>query len=312
MSEPNVETETIEAEAAVAEAIPAAAEDSVVDHDDAILDRLLSRDDEEPEAAPAEPRPDPAPTQQSSERTAWASVLKRDGVPEEVIAAANDATLRAWAEKASKRQKDVDGYGKKMAELEKQLKAKAATEPKAPDDDLEDDVDDEVDPGEPAKPTNPAAQEEDPFAEVEELLGAEAAKPIRAMRAELAELRTAQQRQAEQSLMAQVDSAVTWFSSQYGQKAPSREAIVAEMDRLGSSKPGTYPSVMHLAQEAFASLTASTAPSQSQVRKASQPTAARGVSRSERPRQPVDAEDAILDALMEGKTRDEAMRLIRK
>lgn len=312
MSEPNVETETVDAEAAVAEATTATVENDAVDHDDAILDRLLSRDDEEPEAAPAEPRPDPAPTQQSSERTAWASVLKRDGVPDEVIAAANDATLRAWADKASKRQKDVDGYGKKMAELEKQLKAKAATEPKAPDDDLEDDVDDEVAPAEPAKPTNPAAQEEDPFAEVEELLGAEAAKPIRAMRAELAELRTAQQRQAEQSLMAQVDSAVSWFSTQYGAKAPSREAIVAEMDRLGASKPGTYPTVMHLAQEAFASLTASAAPSQTQVRKASQPTAARGVSRSERPRQPVDAEDAILDALMEGKTRDEAMRLIRK
>ena len=93
MSEPNVETETIEAEAAVAEAIPAAAEDSVVDHDDAILDRLLSRDDEEPQDAPAEPRPDPAPTQQSSERTAWASVLKRDGVPEEVVARAMQREL---------------------------------------------------------------------------------------------------------------------------------------------------------------------------------------------------------------------------
>ena len=309
MSEPNVET--IEAEAAVAEAIPAAAEDVAVDHDDAILDRLMSRDDDDAEPARAEPRPDPVPAQ-SPDRTAWAAVLKRDGVPEEVITAANDATLRAWAEKASKRQKDVDGYGKRMADLEKQLKAKAATEPKAPDDDLEDDVDDEVAPAEPAKPTKPAAPEEDPFAEVEELLGADAAKPIRAMRAELAELRMAQQRQAEQSLMAQVDSAVTWFSSQYGQKAPAREAVVAEMDRLGSSKPGTYPSVMHLAQEAFASLAGAVESPASQARKASQPTAARGVSRSERPRTPVDADDAILDALMEGKTRDEAMRLIRK
>lgn len=112
--------------------------------------------------------------------------------------------------------------------------------------------------------------------------------------------------------MAQVDSAVTWFSSQYGQKAPAREAVVAEMDRLGSSKPGTYPSVMHLAQEAFASLAGAVESPASQARKASQPTAARGVSRSERPRTPVDADDAILDALMEGKTRDEAMRLIRK
>lgn len=309
MSEPNVEMN--ESEAAVAEENFAAVENSAVDHDDVILDRLMSRDDEDADSAPVEPRSD-SESKPSVDRSAWAAVLKRDGVPDEVITAANDATLRAWADKASKRQKDVDGYGKKMAELEKQLKAKAATEPPAADDDLEDDVDDEVAPAEPAKPKQPAAEEEDPFSEVEELLGAEAAKPIRAMRAELAELRKAQQRQAEQSLMAQVDSAVTWFASQYGQKAPSREAIVAEMDRLGASKPGTYPSVMHLAQEAFSSLAGVVESSASQARKASQPTAVRGVSRSERPRTTVDAEDAILDALMEGKTRDEAMRLIRK
>jgi hypothetical protein len=310
MSEPNV----IEAEAP-AEANPVVADKaSAVDHDDAILDRLLSRDDEpeaieEPDEAPApvEPRDEiPVATIASPDREKWAGVLKRDGVPEQVIMSADDATLRAWADKASKRQKDVDGYGKKMAELEKQLKAKAGTEPPGEDDDLEDDVD-----VEPSKPTAEAQEAEDPFSEVTELLGEEAAKPLKAMRAELAELRTAQQKAAEQSLMSQVDTAVSWFTAQYGGKSPTRESVIAEMDRLGASKPGTYPTVMHLAQEAFSSLAGKVA-SPAQARKATQPTAVRGVSRSERPKTPFDAEDAILDALLEGKTRDEAVRLTRK
>ena len=310
MSEPNV----IEAEAP-AEATPVVADKaSAVDPDDAILDRLLSRDDEpeaieEPEApAPVEPREEiPVATIASPDREKWANVLKRDGVPEQVIMSADDATLRAWADKASKRQKDVDGYGKKMAELEKQLKAKAGTEPPGEDDDIEDDVDD----AEPSKPKAEAQDAEDPFSEVTELLGEEAAKPLKAMRAELAELRTAQQKAAEQSLMSQVETAVSWFTAQYGGKSPTREAVIAEMDRLGASKPGTYPTVMHLAQEAFSSLAGQVA-SPAQARKATQPTAVRGVSRSERPKTPFDAEDAILDALLEGKTRDEAVRLTRK
>jgi len=311
MSEPNV----IDAEAP-AEANPVVADKaSAVDHDDAILDRLLSRDDEpeaieEPDEAPApvEPRDEiPVATIASPDREKWAGVLKRDGVPEQVIMSADDATLRAWADKASKRQKDVDGYGKKMAELEKQLKAKAGTEPPGEDDDIEDDVDD----AEPSTPKAESQEAEDPFSEVTELLGEEAAKPLKAMRAELAELRTAQQKAAEQSLMSQVDTAVSWFTAQYGGKSPTREAVIAEMDRLGASKPGTYPTVMHLAQEAFSSLAGQVA-SPAQARKATQPTAVRGVSRSERPKTPFDAEDAILDALLEGKTRDEAVRLTRK
>jgi hypothetical protein len=302
MSEPEIQQDEV-TEANVAEVDVAQTNEPVRDAEDDVLDRLFASRDDEP--APAvETKADPAP---SKDRERLAAILKRDGVPDEVISTVSEDTLQAWADKASKRQKDVDGYGKKMAELEKQLQSGKKPEP-APevDSDLEDDVDDDTEPS----PKRPADAQEDPFSEIEELLGEDAARPIRDMRAELAELRKMQQQTAEQSLLAQVDSADAYFRSQYGTKAPEREAVIAEMNRLGAANPGTYKSVMHLADEAYANLAGRR--TASEPRKVGQPTVARTVSRSERPKTPVDAEDAILEALLEGKTRDEAIRLIRK
>jgi hypothetical protein len=296
MSEPEIQNEDTEVEKT--EDIAQPDEASARDADDDVLDRLFADDVEETV-------PDTAPPAMSKERERAIATLKRDGVPDEILATASEDTLMGWAEKASKRQKDVDGYGKKMADLEKQLKNPAKQEPQGDDADDSDDVD--IEPEDSDKPT----EQEDPFAEIEELLGDDAAKPLKAMRAELAELRRQQSAAAEQSLLVQVDSADAYFRSQYGAKAPDREAVIAEMNRLGSANPGTYKTVMHLAEEAYANL-AGKKVAKPDARKQGQPTAARGVSRNERPRTPVDAEDAILDALMEGKTRDEAMRLIRK
>jgi hypothetical protein len=296
MSEPEIQNEDTEVEKT--EDIAQPNEASARDADDDVLDRLFADDVEETV-------PDTAPPAMSKERERAIATLKRDGVPDEILATVSEDTLMGWAEKASKRQKDVDGYGKKMADLEKQLKNPAKQEPQGDDADESDDVD--IEPEDSDKPT----EQEDPFAEIEELLGDDAAKPLKAMRAELAELRKQQSAAAEQSLLVQVDSADAYFRSQYGAKAPDREAVIAEMNRLGSANPGTYKTVMHLAEEAYANL-AGKKVAKPDARKQGQPTAARGVSRNERPRTPVDAEDAILDALMEGKTREEAMRLIRK
>lgn len=296
MSEPEIQNEDTEVEKT--EDIAQPDEASARDADDDVLDRLFADDVEETV-------PDTAPPAMSKERERAIATLKRDGVPEEILATVSEDTLMGWAEKASKRQKDVDGYGKKMADLEKQLKNPAKQEPQGDDADESDDVD--IEPEDSEQPT----EQEDPFAEIEELLGDDAAKPLKAMRAELAELRKQQSAAAEQSLLVQVDSADAYFRSQYGAKAPDREAVIAEMNRLGSANPGTYKTVMHLAEEAYANL-AGKKVAKPDARKQGQPTVARGVSRNERPRTPVDAEDAILDALMEGKTRDEAIRLIRK
>ena len=303
MSEPEIQNEDTEVEMTEEIAQPEAASNQR-DADDDVLDRLFA-DADEPVEAPEREEPTTVPA--SPDRDRYAAVLKRDGVPEEVIATISEDTLKAWAAKAEKRQKDVDGYGKKMADLEKQLKSGAKQEPQGSGDEAEDDVDIEPDAGEAEETT-----QEDPFAEIEELLGDDAAKPLKAMRAELAELRKQQSAAAEQSLLVQVDSADAYFRSRYGAKAPDREAVIAEMNRLGAANPGTYRTVMHLAEEAYASLAGKSVATPDRKKVAGQPTAAKTVSRTERPRTNVDAEDAILDALLSGKSRDEAMRLIRK
>lgn len=302
MSEPEIQNEDTEVEMTEEIAQPEAASNQR-DADDDVLDRLFA-DADEPVEAPEREEPTTVPA--SPDRDRYAAVLKRDGVPEEVIATISEDTLKAWAAKAEKRQKDVDGYGKKMADLEKQLKSGAKQEPQEAETDAEDDVD--IEPAAEEKD----AEQEDPFAEIEELLGDDAAKPLKAMRAELAELRKQQSAAAEQSLLVQVDSADAYFRSQYGAKAPEREAVIAEMNRLGAANPGTYRTVMHLAEEAYASLAGKSVAKPDRKKVAGQPTAAKTVSRTERPRTPVDAEDAILDALLSGKSRDEAMRLTRK
>lgn len=303
MSEPEIQNEDTEVEMTEEIAQPEAASNQR-DADDDVLDRLFA-DADEPVEAPEREEPTTVPA--SPDRDRYAAVLKRDGVPEEVIATISEDTLKAWAAKAEKRQKDVDGYGKKMADLEKQVKSGAKQEPQDSGDEAEDDVDIE-----PAEEAADESTQEDPFAEIEELLGDDAAKPLKAMRAELAELRKQQSAAAEQSLLVQVDSADAYFRSQYGAKAPDREAVIAEMNRLGAANPGTYRTVMHLAEEAYASLAGKSVAKPDRKKVAGQPTAAKTVSRTERPRTPVDAEDAILDALLSGKSRDEAMRLTRK
>jgi hypothetical protein len=303
MSEPNIQNEDTEVEMTEEIAQPEAASNQR-DADDDVLDRLFGDEDEPVEASEPE---EPKAVQPNPERNKYAAVLKRDGVPDEVIATISEDTLKAWAAKAEKRQKDVDGYGKKMADLEKQVKSGAKQEPSDAGNYAEDDVDIE-----PAAEDADESTPEDPFAEIEELLGDDAAKPLKAMRAELAELRKQQSAAAEQSLLVQVDSADAYFRSQYGAKAPDRDAVIAEMNRLGSANPGTYRTVMHLAEEAYSSLAGKSVAKSDRKKIAGQPTVAKSVSRTERPRTPVDAEDAILDALMSGKSRDEAMRLTRK
>jgi hypothetical protein len=303
MSEPKTNDEIAEVEQTDAVA-PDVKEDAPRDADDDVLDRLFA-DDSEEESVSAKPE---KPVPSSKEREKAVAILKRDGVPDEILATVSEDTLKIWADKASKRQKDVDGFGKKMADLEKQLNGKAKPEPQDDSSDESDDVEVDV---EPESSDTESDQQEDPFAEVEELLGADAAKPLKEMRAELAELRKQQSAAAEQSLLIQVDAADSYFRSQYGERSPERDAVIAEMNRLGTANPGTYKTVMHLAEEAYTNLAGKKAV-KSDARKIGQPTAVRSVSRNERPRTPADSEDAILDALMDGKSRDEAMRLIRK
>ena len=305
MSEPDIQNDVAEAETpqTMTQARTAEAEE------DAILDRLLSDGDEteveapakQPEAVVAKPVPSPA----NPDRDRAVAVLKRDGVPQAIIDGTSDEVLAEWAEKASKRQKDVDSYSSKMKELEK----KVAASSKTADDSDDDDViveDDEVEPSDDNDSDSDSVNDE----QTDDDEPVSKSKSIKKMEEELAELRKSQQDFQQKSLLYQVEVADAAFRHLYGDTAPEKDAVVNEMNRLGAAKPGSYQSMMQLAEEAYNNLAG---PLKKQnARKASQPTSSTKVSRTERPVNPADAEDAILDAILDGKPLPEARQSIRK
>jgi hypothetical protein len=253
-----------------------------IDDDDAVLAKLLgsieSDDDKEADvdssAAPSAPEQELAAP--AFDREAVAKVLKRDGVPDEVIASASPETLAKWAESAAKRQKDVDSYGGRMKQLEEQLsKGQAAEAPKQ-----------DNTPAAEAKPAN------DPFAQMAETYGEDLVAPVR---------QAFQQQQAqmqEQLLLAQARAADASLRFQYGAKSPSYDAVLAKMSELGAAKPGGYGSVDELAAAAYSAIVGSKPSSPPNVR-ASQPTAPKGATPPVKP-PPRDEDDDILDQIMSG------------
>lgn len=253
------------------------------DDDDAILARLLdsieTEDDKEADvdssAAPSEPAP--APDAPSFDRDAVAKVLKRDGVPDEVIASASPEILSKWAESAAKRQKDVDSYGGRLKQLEEQVSKGAQQNPQVQD-------------NTPAPSETPAAA--DPFAQMAAVYGDDVVSPVRM---------AFQQQQAqmqEQLLLAQARAADVSLRVQYGAKAPAYDAVLAKMSELGAAKPGGYASVDELAAAAYSAIVGSRPSAPPNVR-ASQPTAPRSAPAPVKP-PPRDADDEILDQIMSG------------
>lgn len=253
-----------------------------IDDDDAVLAKLLdsieSEDDKEADvdssASPSSPETESdAP---AFDRDAVAKVLKRDGVPDEVIASASPEILLKWAESAAKRQKDVDSYGGRMKQLEEQLaKGQPAEAPKQ-----------DNTPAAESKPAN------DPFAQMAEAYGEDLVAPVRmAFQQQQAQLQ-------EQLLLAQARVADHSLRSRYGTKAPPYEAVLTKMSELGAAKPGGYASVDELAAAAYSAIVGSQPSSQPNA-KASQPTAPKGTTAPVKP-PPRDEDDEILDQIMSG------------
>lgn len=252
-----------------------------MDDDDAILAKLLGDDaadtvaeDAAPEAhAPEDSDPAESP---AFDRDAVAKILKRDGVPDEVIASASPETLSKWAESASKRQKDVDSYGGRLKQMEEQL-AKAPDAPKAEAQDN--------------KPAPAAAAPEDPFAQMAETYGEDLVAPVRAA------FQMQQQRMQEQILLAQARSADLALRAKFGAKAPSYDTVLSKMNELGNAKPGGYASVDALAAAAYEALVGSTPPPVNA--RAAQPTAPKSAPAPVKPA-PRDEDDEILDRIISG------------
>jgi len=276
--------------------VEAAAEDAVAgsvseetparDADDDVLDRLLGAEERKEEPAPVAPDADLDRAYQ---------ILKRDGVPENILKTVSKDTLLAWSAKAGKRQSDVDGYGKRMKALESEnAQLKSGRQQQAEDETF----DEESEPEAAAEATDRDEVESD---ETED-------SRIKALSSEVSQLRLQQQEQQMRTLQTQVEQAITFVQGQYGNKAVDSQAVLNEMDRLGRAKPGTFPTMIHLAQEAFANVAGPVA----DPRRVGQPTARPTVGRSERPTTHSDAEDAVLEALLDGRDVTEARRLTRK
>ena len=312
MSEPESQVVEVEQDNKPADAVTSSKQTDTAE-EDAILDRLMSSNDDvaEPEPVPAKaetPEPTAAP---NPDRERAIAALKRDGVPQSIISQTSDEDLLAWGLKAAKRQADVDEFGNKMKELEKKVSKSSDTAKKEDAAEQEDDNDAEP----PSDVEESASDANDPLHDVEELLGKDAAKPLRAMADELSKLKQSQQDLVQQAYAVQAESAEFRLRGLYGDKSPTTEQLHAEVARLGSAKPGAFTSVLQMVTEAFSNLTgvspeeASRAPAK---RSNVQPTPAKGVSRAERPVSKADAEDAILEALLDGKPAAEARRLTRK
>lgn len=250
-----------------------------MDDDDAVLARLLNElnaVEEEPAPVSTEAVPEPVVDSPSFDREEATKVLKRDGVPDEIISAAPDALLADWVSKASKRQKDVDSYGSRMKQLESEL---AQTKTTAP-------------PQEPATPATPA-QPADPFASMAATYGEELVAPVRAA------FHAQQQQMQERMLLAEARASDAALRVQFGSKAPSWDAVLAKMSELGNSKPGGYATVDELTRSAYQALVGSTKPAVNV--KASQPTAPRASSPPVKP-PPIDEDDLALERIMSGES----------
>ena len=248
-----------------------------IDDDDAILARMFG-DEPEPEPAkeeiPAQAEA-AAPEVPAFDREAVAKILKRDGVPDDIIASASPETLAKWAESAAKRQKDVDSYGGRLKQLEEQLAKGTEQKDAAPQDNT------------PAAAPKP----DDPFAQMAEVYGEDIVAPVRMA------FQQQQQRMQEQILLAQARSADIALRSQWGAKAPAYEAVLAKMNELGNAKPGGYASVDALTAAAYEALVGSKPPP-ANVR-AAQPTAPKSAPAPVKP-PPRDEDDEILDRIISG------------
>jgi len=280
---PEPEEQIKPAETDKVEVLPVAEEAAPADNsfdEDAVLDRLLGIDE------------DPAPQRES--RTLEPSApdpdfdralkaLQRDGVPADIIESirTDPSKVKEWGLKAAKRQADVDSFGSKVAESKKAPK----TSPKnsAQSDDGEADA--------------------DPLSAFGEIFGDEAAKPLRTitdrLRSEFEEKTKAMEVKYE------TRSAYERLAPMYGKNAPTIDEITKVAAQIGRENPGQFESISDIVQEAFRMRAGE--PKRSDPRNSARPTVGQPPARQTRE---VDREDAVLDILLSGGTRADALRIL--
>jgi len=250
-----------------------------LDEDDIVLQKLLDElaaEEPQPVEASAPVAAETKPEVPAFDHEAVAKVLKRDGVPDEVIASTSPETLQRWADAAAKRQKDVDSYGGRLKDMEAVI---AAGKQGAPTPD-----------NTPAKAETPTA---DPFAQMAQVYGEDLVAPVRAA------FVSQQQQMQEQLLLAQARAADASLRVQYGAKSPAWDMVLAKMSELGSAKPGGYANVDALASAAYEAIVGSKQSIVANIRAAQPSAPTKGNPAPVKPAER-DEDDTILDQILSG------------
>jgi hypothetical protein len=254
--------------------------------DDAVLDRLVGT---EPVAAEVSTEEPSAPEVDSEAVEKAVSVLKRDGVPDSVIAEMKESDVQGlteWADNAAKRQAEVDSFGSRLKALEE-----GKEEPKE-----ESDSDDSA---------------EDPFLSVEAKYGEDAAKPLR----EMAEQMQSQMMQVQNmAIQSELSRAENNMQAVWSDKELDRDKITNSMQALAEQHPGRFESIEQMMFVACCDLYGEPDLSKMKQDKVQQPAKAqpsplRTSAAKPTPKKAMTTaqkEDAILDAIMGGKSPEEA------
>ena len=255
--------------------------------EDAVLDRLLGIDT-------PEPRRDVSTTDTAAPDPEYDRALKalrRDGVPDDVIEAArkDPSKLKEWGLKAAKRQSDVDKFGAEVAESRKKV-----AEPETPKSEAKS-----------SKQTEDGEADADPLSQFETIFGDDATKPLRAMTEKLRS--DFDKRTQMLEIKYETKLAYERLASQYGNTAPSYDDIADVAARIGRENPGSFSSVSEIVQEAFRQRAGE--PKRIDPRNSARPSVGKP---PPRPVRQIDREDAVLDVLLSGGTRQDAMRAINR
>ena len=251
-------------------------------NEDAVLDRLLGND----KAAPQQPVRTQAPAAPDPDFDRALKALQRDGVPADIIESikSDPSKVKEWGLKAAKRQADVDSFGSKKANAEAKATEAPNSSPKA------------------SANTEDGESDADPLSEFGEIFGDDAVKPIRSLADRLRAEFDEKTRDIETRHKSEM--AYTRIAAEYGQRAPSFDDVVAEAAAIGRENPGSFDSVESIFREAFRRHAGET--KKADPRNIARPTIGK---QPMRPVREIDREDAVLDILLSGGTRQDAFRI---
>lgn len=283
MPEPDVQPEMPEGfppeQTPVAEAVDTDNSSS----EDAVLDRLLGFDETEPQVDVRSPEPS-APDHDFDRAL---KALQRDGVPPDVIDSlkSNPSKVKEWGLKAAKRQADVDAFGAKKADEAKKSQANPSETPNG------------------SVETDDNEADADPLSKFGELFGDDAAKPLRSM----ADRLRADFDERAKALEARYETQASYLriASDYGKNAPSLTDITEVAARIGRENPGKFDSIDAIVQEAFRTKVGE--PKKTDPRNTARPTVGKPAPRAVRQ---VDRDDMVLNVLLSGGSRADALRAV--